>query len=40
MSAGLTAEDFAKKFTRLPHLESLQRNGVLDESLRRTTVNV
>jgi nucleoside-diphosphate-sugar epimerase len=40
VSAGLTAEDFANKFTRLAHLQSLQRDGVIDESLRRTTVNV
>jgi nucleoside-diphosphate-sugar epimerase len=39
-SAGLTADDFTKKFTRLPHLEALRANGVLDESLRRITVDV
>ena len=27
ISAGLTADDFAKKFTRLPHLETLARHG-------------
>jgi nucleoside-diphosphate-sugar epimerase len=39
ISAGLTAEDFAKKFTRLPHLESLRAGGVLDESMRRITTD-
>jgi nucleoside-diphosphate-sugar epimerase len=39
VSAGLTAEDFAKKFTRLPHLESLRAGGVLDESMRRITTD-
>jgi nucleoside-diphosphate-sugar epimerase len=34
-AAGLTQEDFAKKFTRLPHLEKLRAAGVLDESMRR-----
>jgi nucleoside-diphosphate-sugar epimerase len=34
-SAGLTAEDFGKKFTRLPHLEALRDAGVLDPSMRR-----
>ena len=34
-SAGLTHDDFAKKFTRLPHLEALRSAGVLDESMRR-----
>jgi nucleoside-diphosphate-sugar epimerase len=38
-SAGLTADDFAKKFTRLPHLESLRAGGVLDESMRRITTD-
>jgi nucleoside-diphosphate-sugar epimerase len=38
-SAGLTADDFAKKFTRLPHLESLRARGVLDESMRRITAD-
>src|SRR6185312_638900 len=32
---GLTHDDFAKKFTRLPHLEELRSSGVLDESMRR-----
>jgi len=31
-SAGLTSDDFFKKFTRLPHLEALRARGVLDES--------
>jgi nucleoside-diphosphate-sugar epimerase len=40
ISAGLTNHDFAKKFTRLPHLESLRASGVLDETLRRVTADV
>ena len=39
-SAGLTSEDFAKKFTRLPHLEALRGSGVLNEALRRVTAGV
>ncbi len=39
ISAGLTADDFAKKFTRLPHLEALRAGGVLDESMRRITTD-
>jgi nucleoside-diphosphate-sugar epimerase len=35
ISAGLTGDDFAKKFTRLPHLETLRATGVLDETMRR-----
>jgi nucleoside-diphosphate-sugar epimerase len=35
ISAGLTADDFFKKFTRLPHLETLRTAGVLDASMRR-----
>jgi nucleoside-diphosphate-sugar epimerase len=35
VSAGLTSGDFAKKFTRLPHLEALRAAGVLDPSMRR-----
>lgn len=35
VSAGLTAEDFAMKFTRLPHLKALRTRGDLDESMRR-----
>jgi nucleoside-diphosphate-sugar epimerase len=38
-SAGLTAADFANKFTRLPYLESLCAGGVLDESMRRITAD-
>ena len=34
LSAGLTADDFAKKFTRLPQLEALRANGTVDESMR------
>ncbi|KAA0023868.1 NAD-dependent epimerase/dehydratase family protein [Antrihabitans cavernicola] len=34
-AAGLTSDDFFKKFTRLPHLEKLQKAGILDESMRR-----
>ena len=36
-SAGLTSEDFFKRFTRLPHLEALRRDGILDESMRRVS---
>jgi nucleoside-diphosphate-sugar epimerase len=39
VSAGLTARDFAEKFTRLPHLEALRDTGVLDESMRRITTD-
>jgi nucleoside-diphosphate-sugar epimerase len=39
-SAGLTEHDFAKKFTRLPHLESLRAGGVLDSTMRRVTADV
>ncbi len=39
ISAGLTERDFAKKFTRLPHLEALRDSGVLDESMRRITTD-
>ncbi|AKS32303.1 NAD-dependent epimerase/dehydratase family protein [Mycolicibacterium goodii] len=39
-AAGLTAEAFAKKFTRLPHLEALQSDGVIDKTLRRITAGV
>lgn len=39
VSAGLTAEGFAKKFTRLPHLEALRSRGDLDESMRRITTD-
>jgi nucleoside-diphosphate-sugar epimerase len=34
ISAGLTEDDFANKFTRLPRLETLRSTGVLDESMR------
>jgi len=34
VSAGLTADDFAKKFTRLPQLEALRAKGAIDESMR------
>jgi len=39
ISAGLTEHDFAKKFTRLAHLENLQATGVLDDSMRRITAD-
>ena len=39
ISAGLTGDDFTKKFTRLPHLERLRATGVLDESMRRITTD-
>jgi nucleoside-diphosphate-sugar epimerase len=39
VAAGLTVDDFAKKFTRLPRLEALRANGVLDESMRRITAD-
>ncbi|WP_068269742.1 NAD-dependent epimerase/dehydratase family protein [Aldersonia kunmingensis] len=39
-SAGLTSDAFFKRFTRLPHLESLQRAGILDESMRRIDSSV
>jgi len=32
--AGLTDNDFANKFTRLPHLNALRNTGALDESMR------
>jgi nucleoside-diphosphate-sugar epimerase len=38
-SAGLTSDDFFKKFTRLPHLEALRTKGAIDESLRRITTD-
>ena len=34
---GLTAEGFHERFTRLPHLEALQRTGTLDGSMRHVT---
>jgi nucleoside-diphosphate-sugar epimerase len=39
ISAGLTADDFAEKFTRLPHLKALRASGVLDEFMRRITTD-
>ena len=39
VSAGLTADEFAKKFTRLPHLEALRAKGALDESMRWVTAD-
>ena len=39
-AAGLTADDFAKKFTRLTHLEALRSAGILDESMRRVMTDV
>ena len=38
-SAGLTSDDFFKKYTRLAHLEALRARGVLDESMRRITAD-
>lgn len=35
VSAGLTSDDFANRFTRLPHLQALCDAGVLDASMRR-----
>ena len=40
VSAGLTDDDFASMFTRLPRLEALRASGVLDESMRRVTAVV
>ncbi|PEG43164.1 NAD-dependent dehydratase [Mycolicibacterium agri] len=40
VAAGLTADDFANKFTRLAHLKSLQADNVVDESMRRITTDV
>jgi nucleoside-diphosphate-sugar epimerase len=39
ISARLTEHDFAKKFTRLAHLETLQATGVLDDSMRWITAD-
>ena len=39
-TAGLTQDAFAKKFTRLPHLETLRAEGILDSSMRRITTGV
>lgn len=38
-SAGLTADDFRNKFTRLPHLEALRMSGGIDASMRRMTTH-
>jgi nucleoside-diphosphate-sugar epimerase len=35
LSAGLTSDDFANRYTRLPHLEALCAVGILDGDLRR-----
>lgn len=37
VAAGLTADDFFNRFTRLPFLEKLRGTGVLDETMRRVT---
>jgi nucleoside-diphosphate-sugar epimerase len=39
VSAGLTNDDFARKFTRLARLEALCDAGVLDQSMRRNTID-
>jgi nucleoside-diphosphate-sugar epimerase len=39
-SAGLTADDFKNKYTRLPHLEALRAQGILDASMRRVRTGV
>jgi nucleoside-diphosphate-sugar epimerase len=39
ISAGMTENDFATKFTRLRHLETLRNTGLLDESMRRVTAD-
>jgi nucleoside-diphosphate-sugar epimerase len=39
-AAGLTADDFANKFTRLPQLEALRDIGLVDASLRRIMTDV
>lgn len=38
-SAGLTADGFKNKFTRLPHLEALRAKGTIDASMRRLTTD-
>jgi nucleoside-diphosphate-sugar epimerase len=40
LSAGLTSDGFAKRYTRLSHLEALRATGVLDETLRRVSSDV
>jgi nucleoside-diphosphate-sugar epimerase len=39
ISAGLSEHDFAKKFTRLPHLQTLCARGDLDDSMRWVTAD-
>ena len=39
-AAGLTSDGFAKRFTRLPHLEALRADGTLDSSMRRIMTDV
>jgi nucleoside-diphosphate-sugar epimerase len=39
ISAGLTDQDFTRRFTRLAHLETLRDTGVLDASMRRVTAD-
>ena len=39
VARGLTAHNFAKKFTRLPHLDALRAQGLLDESMRWVRAN-
>ena len=36
---GLTNDDFFNRFTRLPHLEKLRQEGVLDASMRRVSAS-
>lgn len=38
-SAGLTAKDFAGKFTRLSRLAALRADGIVDDSMRRITAD-
>lgn len=40
ISAGLTADDFANRFTRLAHLQTLRNGGIVDQSMRRVTTDV
>jgi nucleoside-diphosphate-sugar epimerase len=40
ISAGLTADDFANRFTRLAHLQTLRDGGIVDQSMRRVTTDV
>jgi hypothetical protein len=39
IARGLTKGDFFNRFTRLPHLEKLRQEGVLDESMRRVSAS-